>query len=57
MAQLTRFFMVDDDVPWPPKLIDRGAAGEKLEAFKARLRKKHIVRFFKSPEQFREMSA
>jgi tetratricopeptide (TPR) repeat protein len=47
-------FMVDDDFAWSPKLIDRGASYEKLERFKARLRKAHVVRPFKDPDQFRE---
>jgi tetratricopeptide (TPR) repeat protein len=47
-------FMVDDDEPWLPKMMDQGKAREKLEAFKAKLRRKHVVRPFKTVEKFKE---
>jgi tetratricopeptide (TPR) repeat protein len=47
-------FMVDDDEPWLPKMMDKGEAREKLEAFKAKLRRKHVVRPFKTVEKFKE---
>jgi hypothetical protein len=47
-------FMVDDNEPWLPKMMDQGEAREKLEAFKAKLRRKHVVRPFKTVEKFKE---
>ncbi|MDT5060746.1 MAG: hypothetical protein QOH63_1205 [Acidobacteriota bacterium] len=47
-------FMVDDNEPWLPKMMDQGEAREKLEAFKAKLRRKHVVRPFKTVGQFKE---
>ena len=47
-------FMVDDDEPWLPKMMDQGEARQKLEAFKAKLRRKHVVRPFKTVEKFKE---
>jgi tetratricopeptide (TPR) repeat protein len=36
-------FVADEDHPWPPKHIDKGADREKLERFKERLRRDHVV--------------
>ena len=49
-------FMVDDDVPWPPKMTEQGnpQAYARLQAFKEKLRQKHVVRPFKDVEKFKE---
>ncbi|MBN1967323.1 MAG: DUF4062 domain-containing protein [Anaerolineae bacterium] len=47
-------FMVDEDAPWPPKDIERGAGYEKLKRFKEKLMGKHVVRFFKDLDGFRD---
>ncbi|MDZ4700871.1 MAG: SUMF1/EgtB/PvdO family nonheme iron enzyme [Rhodothermales bacterium] len=43
-------FVMDDDVPVPPKYFDRGVAAEKLEAFKKALMTDHVVARFTTPE-------
>jgi len=49
-------FMVDDDEPWPPKMTEQGnpEAYAKLQAFKTKLRQKHVTRPFKTVEKFKE---
>jgi HAD superfamily phosphoserine phosphatase-like hydrolase len=44
-------YLVDDNHPWPPLLIDKQEAAEKLAAFKAELRKMKIVAKFGTPHE------
>ena len=48
-------FVVDEDIPWPPKKIDKGTKADKLEALKETLTKNHVVEFFTSPEELKAM--
>jgi hypothetical protein len=51
-SDLPRFiYVLDDDCPWRPALIDTGDKGEKLRAFKGGLFKRHICQTFESPDQ------
>jgi Domain of unknown function (DUF4062)/prokaryotic YEATS domain len=51
-AKLTRFvYIVDDDAPWKPKLIEGGTGGQRLEQFKKRLRAELIVKPFSNKDQ------
>ena len=43
-------FLVDDDHPWPPKMIERGKAAEKLAAFTTSIAKTHIADRFTDPK-------
>ncbi|MBF8185324.1 SUMF1/EgtB/PvdO family nonheme iron enzyme [Nonomuraea sp. K274] len=42
----TLIFLLKDDHPWPPKLIDRGEPGRRLEEFRAKLQRTGLVEFF-----------
>jgi hypothetical protein len=44
-------FLVDEDVPWPPKHIDRGEVGEAVTVFRAELRNRHMAAFFGTPDE------
>jgi len=43
-------YVVDEDHPWPPKFIERGAGADKLAAFKARLEKALVRDTFTTPD-------
>jgi uncharacterized SAM-binding protein YcdF (DUF218 family) len=43
-------YIVDEDCPWPPKMIDRGQDYVDLESFKTRVRAELKIKFFCSPE-------
>lgn len=46
-SRVPRFvFLVDDNAPWVPAHIERGAGESKLAAFKARLKADHLCEFF-----------
>jgi hypothetical protein len=47
-------FLVDQELPWPPKHVDKGPAAEQLETLKARLRARHVVAPLTTPEQLRD---
>jgi tetratricopeptide (TPR) repeat protein len=49
-------FMLDEDEPWPPKMTEQGnpEAYAKLQAFKTKLRRNHVIRPFKTVEKFKE---
>jgi len=47
-------FVVDDELPWPPKWVDRGASSERLQEFIGRLRAAHVTDTLTTPEQLRE---
>lgn len=44
-------FLLDDNFPWPAKLIDKGEQGEKLLKFREILRKNHTPKYFTKPEE------
>lgn len=46
-------FIMDEDYPVKPNDIETGEGAVKLERFKSRLRARHIVRAFRSPEDLR----
>ncbi len=46
----TLIFVLDPEVPWPPKHIDRGENAGRIEALRDRLMKGHLVSMFASPE-------
>lgn len=43
-------FLVNDDWPWPPKLVEHGKLGESLSRLKAELRSDLVVDTFTTPE-------
>jgi tetratricopeptide (TPR) repeat protein len=47
-------FVVDDELAWPPKWIDRGESWERLQEFIKRLRTSHVTGTLTTPEQLRE---
>jgi len=46
-------FFADENVPWPPRLVDKGEKADKLERLKSNAAKGRIVQWFKSPEDLR----
>ncbi len=46
-------FFADDNHPWPPKSVDRGEAGNKLEAFKQRVHSERVGTFFTTEKDLR----
>ncbi len=48
-------FLLNEDAPWPPRMIDavtgNGDAGARIAGLKKRLKEHHIVSFFASPDQ------
>src|SRR5882724_6017469 len=46
-------FFINDDHPWPPRLVDKGAKAEKLERLKKKVQKDRLVQWFGSPEDLR----
>ena len=52
LAGLQRFiYIVDEEAPWKPGLIDTGDSGERLTRFKERMRTGLIVKRFSSKDQ------
>ena len=47
-------FVVDPDLPWPPRDIDRGADADALDRFVGKVRERHTVRAFGELPLFRE---
>jgi tetratricopeptide (TPR) repeat protein len=45
--------LIDDNQPWPPRLVDKGEKAEKLELLKKKAAKNRLVPSFKSPEDLR----
>lgn len=43
-------YILDDSTPWIPALVDRGGAGERVQALKAKLKTNHICAFFANPD-------
>ncbi len=44
-------YLIDEDrQPVPPKHVDFGESGERLKALKARLKERHVVSFFTTPD-------
>jgi putative methionine-R-sulfoxide reductase with GAF domain len=43
-------FLVDEDWPWPPKLVEHGRSEEKLNQLKAELRRELVVDTFTTPD-------
>ena len=43
-------FLVSDEHPWPPKMIDHGPGRAKLDAFKQRLSATMVIEYFTTPE-------
>ncbi len=43
-------FLLDAEEPWPPALVDRGPAGERIAALRADASSRHLVKFFRRPE-------
>lgn len=49
----TLIFLLDEDAPWLPKFVDRGANRKRIEAFRDELKQKKLVSFFESPDDLR----
>ncbi|OLE27798.1 MAG: hypothetical protein AUG44_09230 [Actinobacteria bacterium 13_1_20CM_3_71_11] len=43
-------FLLHEDAPWPRALVDRGEAGEQIEALRAELAERHMCAFFRGPD-------
>lgn len=51
-------FLLHEDVPWPPSLMEKGEGGEKLQRLRAELMDKHSVDFFRNKDDLaRRVSA
>ncbi|MBD0325323.1 MAG: DUF4062 domain-containing protein, partial [Pyrinomonadaceae bacterium] len=51
-------FLLHEDVPWPPSLMEKGEGGEKLQQLRAELMDKHSVDFFRNKDDLaRRVSA
>ncbi|MCB0056021.1 MAG: DUF4062 domain-containing protein, partial [Caldilineaceae bacterium] len=46
-------FFADENAPWPPKMVDKGEDGTKLEAFKQRVGGERVGSFFTTPNDLR----
>jgi len=44
-------YFVDEDFPWPPKLVEHGIPVEKLAALKAAISREHVRASFREPQQ------
>jgi hypothetical protein len=44
-------FLLDEDVPWQPSMIDRGGNGRRIEALRAELAGEHMVTFFNTVDE------
>lgn len=44
-------YLVNEDVPWTPRFIDKGTAAKKLVRFKKRLRASHICKPFATKDE------
>ena len=47
-------FVVDSDYPWPPTKVDKGRDLKRLERFKDRIGKQHVLKKFRNPQAFKE---
>jgi HAD superfamily phosphoserine phosphatase-like hydrolase len=47
----TLIYLIDEAHPWPPMMVDNGAARDKLSSFKDELKHKKIIGSFTSPDQ------
>ena len=57
-AGITRLiFLHDEQAPWPPVSVDRGAAFERIEALRAYLRTQHVCDFFSNADDLRSKVA
>ena len=43
-------FLLNEDVPWPPKYVDKGEDAQKIEALRNELSTDHTVSFFNNPQ-------
>ncbi len=51
-------FLMHEDVPWPPSLMEKGEGGEKLQQLRAELMDKYSVDFFRNKDDLaRRVSA
>jgi hypothetical protein len=48
----TLAFLVDDQYPWPKKLVDQGDIARRLEEFKERLQQQVVVEHITTPSDF-----
>ncbi|KAF0109038.1 MAG: hypothetical protein FD146_82 [Anaerolineaceae bacterium] len=53
----TLVFILDDDVPWPPKYIETGENKQALQSFKRTLSTNHVVAYFRNPENLASLVA
>lgn len=45
----TLIFLLDEDVPWPPKFIDQGEAGKRLKALREKFKERKLCSYFSDP--------
>ncbi|HEX8493540.1 MAG TPA: DUF4062 domain-containing protein [Pyrinomonadaceae bacterium] len=51
-------FLLNEDVPWPPSLMEKGEGGERLQRLRAELMDKYAVDFFRNKDDLaRRVSA
>lgn len=44
-------FLLDENAPWPPNLVDRGDDGRRIEEFRAEVMGEHAVGFFRTVDE------
>jgi tetratricopeptide (TPR) repeat protein len=44
-------FLLDENTPWPPPMIEHGEGGESLKRLREELGQDYLASFFKSPEE------
>ena len=47
-------FLLDENIAWPPKLIEHGPGWDRLQSFKAKLRRHHVVAPLTTLDQLRD---
>ena len=50
-------FLLHDDAPWPRSKMEGGVGGQRIEALRAKLGERHLVQFFKTPEELADQVA
>jgi WD40 repeat protein len=43
-------FLIEEEQPWPPRFVEKGAGAELLDTFRQRVQTSHGVRFFTTPD-------
>jgi hypothetical protein len=58
ISNIPRFiYLLDEDVPWRPKFIDKGKSAQKLKQFKNKLKANHICKFYNNQDNLASVVA